>query len=123
MIRIRGGTENRATLTGVREASFETVADHEMVAQIHEQAFGGTAEARLVEQIRYAALAPLAVLPGQQYAGVGTAASIVPGDPAYYARFGYRPAAPMAVTSPAGPAPITSKLYRPVGIGLTQSSG
>src|SRR5437660_8326746 len=33
------------------------------------------------------------------------------------------PAAPEAVTRPAVPAPITTRLYRPVGSGLTQSGG
>src|SRR5437773_1825357 len=34
-----------------------------------------------------------------------------------------RPAAPAAVTRPAVPAPITTRLYRPAGSGLTQSGG
>src|SRR6266581_4098830 len=34
-----------------------------------------------------------------------------------------RPAAPAAVTRPAVPAPITTRLYRPAGSGLTQSEG
>ena len=149
MIRIRSGPENRASLLQVLKIRIETLADHEMVTRIHEQAFGGTAEARLVEEIRDGAvlslvaeerglvghvlfsplvlrregetragvvsLAPLAVLPGHQRAGVGTAlvheaherlvasgtaASVVLGDPAYYARFGYRPAAPMGLSGP-----------------------
>src|SRR5712692_3075250 len=33
------------------------------------------------------------------------------------------PAAPAAVTRPAVPAPITTRLYRPAGSGLTQSGG
>src|SRR5436309_9298426 len=34
-----------------------------------------------------------------------------------------RPAAPAAVTSPAVPAPITTRLYRGAGAGFTQSEG
>src|SRR5579862_84071 len=34
-----------------------------------------------------------------------------------------KPAAPMAVIRPAVPAPITTRLYRPSGWGLTQSAG
>jgi len=61
------------------------------------------------------ALAPLAVLPNHQRRGIGKAlmrdaygrlvamgirASVVLGDPAYYGRFGYRPALAMGLSGP-----------------------
>ena len=132
----------------------ETGADHEAVLRVHREAFGGHAEADLVDALRpsallslvaedegpmaeqvvghvlfstlglrqddmllegVVALAPLAVLPNHQRRGIGTAlmreaeghlvamgigASIVLGDPAYYGRFGYRPALAMGLSGP-----------------------
>ena len=39
------------------------------------------------------------------------------------ATFAPRPAAPAAATSPAVPAPTTTRLYRPLGLGFDQSGG
>jgi len=116
---------------------FARAADHAVIAEVVEAAFGQPDEARLVERLRaggdvmfelvseddgavnghilfsrlwadsqhlYAALAPLAVRPGLQRAGVGSALTrasleqarefgahgvIVLGHPAYYPRFGF----------------------------------
>lgn len=116
---------------------YARAADHPMIAEAVEAAFGKPDEARLVEQIRaggdglfelvsendgqvtghilfsrlwadsqnlYAALAPLAVRPGLQRTGLGSALTraglvcarefgvhgvIVLGHPAYYPRFGF----------------------------------
>ncbi len=59
----------------------------------------------------FLALAPLAVLPERQGQGVGralmeeglrrvSAPVLVLGDPAYYGRFGFEPAAPRGITNP-----------------------
>ena len=136
------------------QVRIETAADYEAVLRVNREAFGGPAEADLVEAIRpsallslvaeaegpmveqvvghvlfstlvlrhgdmplegVVALAPLAVLPDHQRRGIGTAlmreayghlvamgirASVVLGDPAYYGRFGYRPALAMGLSGP-----------------------
>ena len=133
----------------------ETAADHDAVARVVTDAFGGDGEARLIEVLRASpdhlpelslvaevdgavvghilfsrvvvedrsggastsalALAPMAVAPAHQRAGVGTAlvragleraarrpeaAVIVLGHPAYYPRFGFRPARAFGIAPP-----------------------
>jgi putative acetyltransferase len=122
------------------EVRHEAPEDREAVARVVEAAFGRRDEADLVEALRadpswelslvadeggevvghvlftrasngFHALAPLAVLPERQGAGVGRALVeeglrriegpvLVLGDPAYYARFGFEPAAPRGITNP-----------------------
>jgi putative acetyltransferase len=119
----------------------EAPEDREAVARVVEAAFGRRDEAELVEALRadpawelslvaeeggevvghvlftrasegFLALAPLAVQPERQGAGVGRALVeeglrrlegrpvLVLGDPAYYGRFGFEPAAPRGITNP-----------------------
>lgn len=127
----------------------ETPADHQAVARLHTEAFGGPAEARLVDLLRGTddfvedlslvaerdgevvghilfsrvrvgeeaalALAPMAVAPAHQRAGVGTAlareglaramvrreaAVVVLGHPDYYPRFGFLPAGRFGIEPP-----------------------
>ena len=118
----------------------EAPEDREAVARVVEAAFGRRDEADLVEALRadpawelslvaeedgrvvghvlftrasggFLALAPLAVEPERQGAGVGRALVeeglrrvggpvLVLGDPAYYGRFGFEPAAPRGITNP-----------------------
>lgn len=74
------------------------------------------------------ALAPLAVTPDHQHRGVGTALTraglnraaesgerlvVVVGDPAYYARFGFRPARELGVRTPYGEGPQIMALALP----------
>lgn len=123
-------------------------ADHSVIAEIVEAAFGQADEARLVERLRadgdvlfelvaeadgrvdghilfsrlfadridlFAALAPVAVRPGVQRTGLGSAlvragldsarefgahGVLVLGHPAYYPRFGFAPETAARVSSP-----------------------
>lgn len=73
------------------------------------------ARARLGDTTTVLAIAPLAVAPGRQRGGVGTAlvadllrraeeagwpAAVLLGDPAYYSRFGFEPAGPLGISYP-----------------------
>ncbi len=85
------------------------------------------AEARLVEVL---VLSPLSVVPGWQRLGIGRAlvahavaeanragvpAMFLEGDPAYYARLGWRPASELGVTAPSAriPAPACQAVALP----------
>lgn len=144
----------------------ETPADHEAVGRLLVEAFGGPAEARLVELLRASpayvpelalvaeldgavvghilfsvvavaaqtdtpalALAPMAVAPDHQRAGIGTAlvragleraearpeaAVIVLGHPGYYPRFGFVPASGFGIEPPWPDIPDDAFLVRPL---------
>jgi putative acetyltransferase len=100
----------RDTDAWVRELSMVAEVDRELVAYaLLSRVWVGAARERAL------ALGPVAVLPAQHGLGYGTdvvqagldAAAelgerlvLVLGDPTYYRRFGFRPAAPLGLTSP-----------------------
>ena len=144
----------------------ETATNVQAVRAVHEAAFGGSAEADLVDALRLdpawlpglslvalepvpgeaapwdvlghvlltrlrvggrdaLALAPLAVRPDRQGRGVGSALVraaldgareagerlvVVLGEPAYYGRFGFVPAATLGITGPYGDGPALQAL-------------
>jgi len=106
-----GGQAEAALVRAIRPtalASLVAVVDDAPVGHV---LFSPLPLRRGAESIAAAALAPLAVLPEHQRCGAGSALTraglerlescpvvIVLGDPAYYARFGFRPAAGFGVT-------------------------
>lgn len=153
----------------------ETTADHEAIRRLLTEAFGGPAEARLVDLIRAReghvpeltlvaevdgeivghilfsgvlvedratgtatpalALAPMAVAPGHQRRGIGTAlaraaleraderpeaAVIVLGHPEYYPRFGFQPASRFGIEPPWPDIPDDAFLVVPLA-GYTEA--
>jgi putative acetyltransferase len=121
---------DRDAVRAVNEAAFETAAEAVLVDALREQAQplislvaeeGGEIVGHILfspvvlsdhAQLKIMGLAPMAVLPGYQRSGVGSAlvraglqacaklgygAVVVLGHPAYYPRFGFKPAEEFAI--------------------------
>ena len=107
------GREDEARLVEALRADGDVVIS--LVAEIERRIVGHVLLSRLENPARCLALAPVCVMPGRQGEGIGSAlirealeraraqgfaAVFVLGEPAYYTRFGFVPAAPFETEYP-----------------------